>query len=226
VTNQQGQVAWQWKYSAFGDERPTKAVNRFVDPAATPGMGSGTVADVTYNLRYPGQYADSESGLHYNYFRSYDTRVGRYTQPDPIGLDGGWNRFGYAQENALSTVDRFGLFGCGPGYKAISLGNRIWKCEPDGSDPNERQCATGECAAGVLPTRKPNPSSCEMECGAGSDDSIWRGGMCAVLSQIGKLGGIPGLPVTLTCRWADKNACIKKCEEDRKEKTCKPLPSD
>ena len=37
-------------------------------------------------LRFPGQYADPETGLHYNYFRHYDPDTGRYTTPDPLGL--------------------------------------------------------------------------------------------------------------------------------------------
>jgi RHS repeat-associated protein len=75
-----------------------------------PNPGTTTVASVTFNLRYPGQYADAESGLNYNYFRSYDSGSGRYTQADPIGLDGGWNRFGYAGGNALGATDPVGLW--------------------------------------------------------------------------------------------------------------------
>ncbi|MBT2440357.1 DNA/RNA non-specific endonuclease [Streptomyces sp. ISL-36] len=37
-------------------------------------------------LRFPGQYADPETGLHYNYFRHYDPDTARYTSPDPLGL--------------------------------------------------------------------------------------------------------------------------------------------
>lgn len=37
-------------------------------------------------LRFPGQYYDPETGLHYNYFRHYDPETGHYTSPDPLGL--------------------------------------------------------------------------------------------------------------------------------------------
>lgn len=100
-----GQAAWQWRYSAFGEEAPTTAAKRFTGPETVPAAGSTSAADVVFNLRYPGQYADVESGLFYNYFRSYDSRTGRYSQPDPIGLDGGWSRFGYVGGNPLSAAD-------------------------------------------------------------------------------------------------------------------------
>jgi len=61
------------------------------------------------NLRFPGQYFDEESNLSYNYFRSYNAAQGRYSQPDLIGLEGGWNRFGYVEGNPLSYTDPNGL---------------------------------------------------------------------------------------------------------------------
>ena len=55
-------------------------------------------------IKDPGQTADKESGLHY--FRSYSPGIWRYTQTDPIGLDGGWNvgiRFSYVDSNPLRS---------------------------------------------------------------------------------------------------------------------------
>lgn len=46
---------------------------------------------------------------HYNYFRSCSAERGRYTQADPIGLDGGFNRFGYVDGNPLRWTDPRGL---------------------------------------------------------------------------------------------------------------------
>ncbi len=109
LTNSSKQVAWQWAFSAFGDELPTTGARRYVDPVTTPNAGSTTIADVTFNLRYPGQYFDKESGLNYNYFRSYDSRTGRYSQSDPIDLAGGWNKFAYVEGNPLFLTDPLGL---------------------------------------------------------------------------------------------------------------------
>ena len=37
-------------------------------------------------IRFPGQYADPETGFYYNLNRYYDPSTGRYTTPDPVGL--------------------------------------------------------------------------------------------------------------------------------------------
>jgi RHS repeat-associated protein len=80
------------------------------DHAATPfGQTYINYAEVEYNLRFPGQYYDGESGLHYNYFRDYDPVVGRYIQADPIGLAGGMNAYTYAYGNPLALADPYGL---------------------------------------------------------------------------------------------------------------------
>ncbi|PIT55012.1 hypothetical protein BHC49_07240 [Snodgrassella alvi] len=63
---------------------------------------------IEQNLRYQGQYLDRETGLHYNTFRYYDPDIGRFTQPDPIGLAGGLNLYQYAP-NGLTWVDPLGL---------------------------------------------------------------------------------------------------------------------
>ena len=150
-----GQVAWQWAYSAFGDEQPTVASNRFANTALNQSFGTTTVPAVTFNLRYPGQYYDQESNLYYNYHRSYSATIGRYTQTDPIGLDGGWNRFGYVGQNPLGFTDPLGLasiarpgegmlLGGGGGGGAAAVGGAIVggalgslidaMCKPDDPD--------------------------------------------------------------------------------------------
>ena len=74
------------------------------------GFGPSLKPLVAYNLRFPGQYFDSETGTHYNYFRDYDPRVGRYLQSDPLGLRAGVNTFGYVSQQPLAYIDPLGLF--------------------------------------------------------------------------------------------------------------------
>ncbi|MFJ6687239.1 DUF6531 domain-containing protein [Streptomyces sp. NPDC091294] len=59
-------------------------------------------------LRFPGQYFDPESGLHYNYFRHYDPETARYVTGDPLGLEPAPNARGYVA-NPLTAADPLGL---------------------------------------------------------------------------------------------------------------------
>jgi RHS repeat-associated protein len=69
------------------------------------------IADIENNLRFPGQYYDRETGLHYNYHRYYDPDTGRYLTPDPIGLAGGMNLYVYVDGNPVNWSDPLGLTG-------------------------------------------------------------------------------------------------------------------
>lgn len=64
---------------------------------------------VVNNLRFPGQYYDAETSLHYNWNRYYDPNIGRYITGDPIGLEGGVNLFSYVGGNPVNFVDPWGL---------------------------------------------------------------------------------------------------------------------
>jgi RHS repeat-associated protein len=63
---------------------------------------------------------------HYNYFRDYDPATGRYTEGDPIGLDGGLNIYGYANQNPMLFIDPKGeaaaAMGVGAAGGAAGLG--------------------------------------------------------------------------------------------------------
>ena len=59
-------------------------------------------------LRFPGQYFDAETGLHYNHHRYYDPATARYNSPDPLGLDPAPHHHNYVV-NPLVWVDPLGL---------------------------------------------------------------------------------------------------------------------
>ncbi len=116
ITDDTNKVVWQWSYSAFGENKPTGILRATTNPKTAitnvPVLLKATAPALKVNLRFPGQYADDESNLYYNVFRSYQASQGRYTQPDLIGLDGGLNRFGYVGGNPLWAIDPRGLISC------------------------------------------------------------------------------------------------------------------
>ena len=103
-----GTVVWRWESEAFGKTLPNEDVD-----------GDGN--KLTLNLRFPGQYFDRESGLHYNWNRYYSPRLGRYMSTDPIGVDGGSNVYAYVGGNPLSFIDPLGLAGCYVGFPGYPI---------------------------------------------------------------------------------------------------------
>ena len=90
VTDPEGRLLWQWPYSGFGELGPMEA-------------------QIRLPLRFPGQYADAETGWVHHPWRTYLPSQGRFLQPDPLGLVGGWNRYLYAEGDPLSRDDPWGL---------------------------------------------------------------------------------------------------------------------
>lgn len=72
------------------------------------GLGHVTGDDALCPWRWPGQYADRETGLHYNRFRYYDPEAQRYVSCDPIGVLGGFHPYAYV-DDPLVGLDPWGL---------------------------------------------------------------------------------------------------------------------
>ncbi len=124
VYDENQQLRWKWdQQEPFGNSPPDE------NPAA---LGA-----FEFNLRFPGQYADKETGLHYNYFRDYAPTIGRYVQPDPLGRATTWpdaprtglnDIYAYVSSRPLQISDPLGLVGntegCGSGFFGPAIPNK------------------------------------------------------------------------------------------------------
>jgi RHS repeat-associated protein len=90
LVDQQGNFVWWGEYDPWG-----KLLREEVRGGSN-------------RLRLPGQFADQETGLHYNYHRYFDPASCQYISPDPLGFEGGPNRFRYAP-NPINYADPLGL---------------------------------------------------------------------------------------------------------------------
>ena len=110
ITDNTGYVVWQTQFDSFGN---------------------ALLADnnsITNNLRFPGQYFDAETGLHYNWRRYYDPELGRYITADPIDLAGGANLYTYVDGDPINRIDpngECGIAGIATGYVAHKAINAI-----------------------------------------------------------------------------------------------------
>jgi len=111
VTTQSNRVLWSWVSDPFGNGAPLTS-------------NDDTGKPYQYNLRFPGQYYDAETGLHYNMARYYNPVIGRYTQSDPIGLGGGINTYVYVKNSPLSMIDLKGFYEYDPWehYRDVTVG--------------------------------------------------------------------------------------------------------
>jgi len=96
VANSTGATVWRW------DQQEPFGVN-------VPDENPSSLGAFEFPLRFPGQYADKETNLFYNYFRDYDAVLGRYVQSDPLGLAAGLSTYGYVEAYPIGDSDTEGL---------------------------------------------------------------------------------------------------------------------
>jgi RHS repeat-associated protein len=179
VADSTGTTVWRW------DQAEPFGVN-------TPDENPSTLGAFEFPLRFPGQYADKETNLAFNYFRDFDPSIGRYTQSDPIGLEGGPNTYSYVDGNSLSNVDAFGLMGFGGGGSATSPQKPSQSCNDPCSDPvtlditstpcrsGDQLCAQAMQAAGIqgpyFPSSTVYSRNCLITFGIGFKGSLYAAG--------------------------------------------------
>lgn len=129
------------------------------------GTGSLAANVVDVRVALPGQYRDDETGLHYNYRRYYDPRVGRYVTSDPIGLTGGVNLYGYSNGDPINSMDPTGE--CPPCVLAYAA------------------CVAGGVAFDAIAGLFRGDECIDL-----SDSLLSNAGWCALGGLIGKVGGL------------------------------------
>ena len=101
LSDEKGDIVWLTYDRAWGGSFDTIYKQQFIDNFA-----------ITENelqpIKFQGQSLDTETGLHYNRFRYYDSDVGMFISRDPIELLGGFNVFAYAP-NPVMWIDPWGL---------------------------------------------------------------------------------------------------------------------
>ncbi len=90
VTDASQTIVWQAEFTPFGAALP-------IIDTDDPG------------LRFPGQWAEGETGLLQNWHRDYDPPLGRYIEADPLCLDAGQSLYGYVRQDPLGWIDPEGL---------------------------------------------------------------------------------------------------------------------
>jgi RHS repeat-associated protein len=136
ATNAAGTKVWTASYLPFGGVRTT---------TGTP-----------ITARFPGQWFQSESGLHQNWMRDYDPTTGRYIEADPLGLVDGASVYGYVGGNPMRWIDPWGLQALCPSSPPTNDPN--WK--PYRGDPGWFHCGFD----GYLENRDPTPDDPIAEC--------------------------------------------------------------
>ena len=104
MTDGEGNIVWRGDYSGWGKLTQEERLK----------------SDVYQPIRLQNQHYDEETGLHYNFFRYYDPEIGRFTQQDPIGLEGGSNFYQFST-NIQNMMDPWGLNAVGMAKGTLSM---------------------------------------------------------------------------------------------------------
>ena len=180
LTDDDGHLVWSARYKVWGGVEHSETPPRRVVVAAGGALRESwqeQAEPVVQNLRFQGQYADAESGLHYNRFRYYDPDVGRFVSQDPIGLAGGINTYQYAP-NPLEWIDPLGLTPGRFGKKKtgkLNIDNRCDGCKLWDMGRSDRVCEGHVKGVGIVKIlRNPTTGEWWSKDQTGHGKSTWK----------------------------------------------------
>lgn len=164
-----GEMAWQADFEPFCQVR---------SEAGTPGLVS---------LRYPGQYADEETGLVYNRHRYLDPDQRAYTRPEPLGIYGNAGVWQYVP-SPLRWTDPYGLTCMTPDQIALKeLGN-------EASLGGRRAVSAAEAETLLEWAKEVGTPFRASASDLATSQNHWIGGAHIHIEGIGRGGHIPVLP--------------------------------
>jgi RHS repeat-associated protein len=90
-------------------------------PATAFGVGDSNAGLTPW--RFTGRRLDPETGFYHLRARDYAPMIGRFVQPDPIGVAGGINLYAYVGNDPLNRTDPWGLVA--PAIVAAGVGGAV-----------------------------------------------------------------------------------------------------
>ena len=191
---------WRWQSDPFGSTMADE------DP-------DGDGNPLEYNLRFPGQYYDDETGLHYNYYRTYDPSTGRYLESDPIGLLGGLNTYGYGYQNPSRYTDPTGEavpLAYPVAVSAVRASLYLFRAYRAARAARAGQAAAAAAAASTIPGDTTDSDSVPLPLEAANDDNYCPDGQCYLVfaellrTPVPAPGGATGIDLGVKCHYQCK----------------------
>ena len=150
ITDASAQVVWDGVADPFGNAVTISSL--WGSPTLWGSFTWEPTTPEAINLRFPGQYYDAETALNQNWFRDYDSSIGRYVQADPLGVDAGINLYAYVGSDPMGETDPGGLAAVTPECIAFrALGQCLWNCTKEHYLGTASAAVTVGAGARVLP---------------------------------------------------------------------------
>jgi RHS repeat-associated protein len=124
--------------------------------------------------RFPGQWYDPETGLHYNRWRYFDPSSAAYLSPEPLGLEGGLEAYGYVSGRPLALIDLDGLMG------STVTSRRLPRSQGGGTPTSTGQSAAQRRPGGTGPIDDLHPAvaaALPQDSGRAATGRMLRGGV-------------------------------------------------